>query len=222
MRLSIIIPTLNEAASLPWAIAALRRRAAREAVCEIIVADCGSLDGSLGLAVSLGASVVQDDPPLVSRAAALNKGAARASGDVLLFLDADCIVPSGYDRAMATALRDPSVVGGAFEFALDGSNVGLRLVEWINRVFQRINGYPSRGIMEASDFCRRLSREGHLALLRGRMKTSPRRFLEGGIGRVLAQDIVIWWLDLIGSSTDRFAAAYRENNVRRGRSLRCR
>ena len=203
---------------------------------EIIVADCGSVDGTANLAARLGVRVVQDDPRPDSRAAALNAGAARATGDVLLFLDADSTVPRGYDRAIGRALRDAGVVGGAFEFALDPWAFGVRLVEIVNRiryrlwplyygdqgifvragVFRRVKGYPPRRILEASDFCRVLRREGRLVLLRHRLMTSSRRFLEGGVFRVLGQDVRIWWLDLVGRPTEPLAVAYQENNRRRG------
>src|SRR5262245_41747205 len=118
MRLSIIIPTLNEAHHLALAIAHARLQAVPGPPHEIIVADCGSVDGTADLAVRLGASLVQKRPALSSRAAALNSGAAEATGDVFLFLDADTLAPHGYDRAIKQALGDPDVVGGAFEFAL--------------------------------------------------------------------------------------------------------
>jgi glycosyltransferase involved in cell wall biosynthesis len=236
VKLSIIIPTLNEARYLGRAVASARR-ATLGAPPEVIVADCGSVDGTVELAMSLGVCLARDQPSLDSRAAALNHGATQAGGDVLLFLDADSIVPRGYDRAMARALEDPQVVGGAFEFALDGPGFGLRVVEIINRVryriwpryygdqglfvrrrvFERLKGFPRRRILEASDFSRALGRRGKVILLGGRMKTSPRRFLDGGIYRVLAQDVLIWWLDLIGRPTEKFATAYQKNNRRRGR-----
>jgi rSAM/selenodomain-associated transferase 2 len=236
MRLSIIIPTLNEARYLAGAVEAVRRRAALAGPHEVIVVDCGSVDGTAELAGRLGVRVVRPRPTPDSRAAALNRGAAEAGGDVLLFLDADTAVPPGYDRAIRAALRDPQVVGGAFEFALDGRDPGLRLVELINRVryriwpwyygdqgifarvaaFRRVGGYPSRRILEASDFCRALARRGRLVLLHAPIKTSPRRFLEGGIYRVLVRDAWIWWLDLVGLPTERFGLAYQENNHQRG------
>jgi glycosyltransferase involved in cell wall biosynthesis len=236
MRLSIIIPTLNEARHLAAAVAEARRRAVLGPPHEIIVADCGSADGTADLAAGLGTHLVQDRPALCSRAAALNRGAAEATGDVFLSLDADTLVPHGYDRAIRQALRDPLVVGGAFEFALDGTHPGLRLVELINRVryriwplyygdqgvfvradvFRRVRGYPERRLLEASDFCRRLGREGKLVLVRKYARTSARRFLEGGVYAVLAHDVRIWWLDLIGRPTEQFGPAYQENNRRRG------
>jgi cellulose synthase/poly-beta-1,6-N-acetylglucosamine synthase-like glycosyltransferase len=190
------------------------------------------------LAARLGVRVVTENPPLDSRAAALNAGAAHATGDVLLFLDADSIVPRNYDLAIEKALRDPRTVGGAFEFALDGPEYGLRIVEVINRiryriwpyyfgdqgifvradVFRQLGCFPRRRIMEASDFCRKLNREGRLVLIHKPMKTSARRFLQGGVYCVLAHDIRIWLLDLMRFSTEGYGPAYQQNNQRRGQT----
>jgi glycosyltransferase involved in cell wall biosynthesis len=82
MRLSIIIPTLNEARYLPGAVAHVRRQAVLGPPHEVIVADCGSGDGTADLAVRLGARLAPGPPPR-SRAAACNRGAVAASGDVL-------------------------------------------------------------------------------------------------------------------------------------------
>jgi glycosyltransferase involved in cell wall biosynthesis len=236
VRLSIIIPTLNEARYLATAVEQARARAALGPPHEILVADCGSTDGTAELAACLGTRLAGGWPPPGSRAAACNRGVAVATGDVLLFLDADTLVPPGYDRAIHHALRTPDVVGGAFEFALDGSEVGLRLVEFINRIryilwpvyygdqgvfaraaaFREVGGYPDRRLLEASRFCRRLRRVGRVVLLRQPMTTSARRFVEGGILRVLAHDARIWLLDLLGLPTEPLGQAYQEDNRRRG------
>ena len=234
MRLSILIPTLNEARYLPAAVAAVRRRAADGPPHEVLVADCGSADGTAELAARLGVRLTQGPAP-ASRAAALNRAANAATGDVFLSLDADTLVPRGYDRAIRQALRNPHAVGGAFEFALDGPAFGLRVVEVINRiryriwplyygdqglfvraaVFRRVGGYPERRILEASDFCRLLGRRGRLVLVRKYMLTSARRFVEGGIWRVLAHDVRIWALDLFRLPTEQFGVTYQENNLTR-------
>jgi glycosyltransferase involved in cell wall biosynthesis len=235
MRLSILIPTLNEAHYLAAAVAQVRRCAVLGPPHEIIVADCNSADGTAEMALHLGTQLVQEQPPLSSRAAALNRAAAEATGDVLLSLDADTLVPHGYDRAIRDALRGRYVIGGAFEFALDGPQLGLRIVEAINRiryrlwplyygdqgifvraaVFRRVGGYPERRILEASDFCRRLARRGRMVLVRKYMRTSARRFVEGGITSVLAHDVRIWLLDLLRRPTEQFGSAYQDNNRRR-------
>ncbi len=236
MRLSIIIPTLNEARHLAASVERARTQAELGPPHEIIVADCGSTDGTADLAARLGTRLSGGWPPPGSRAAACNRGADEAAGDVLLFLDADTLVPQGYDRAIQQALRSPAVVGGAFEFALDGPQLGLRVVEIVNRLryllwplyygdqgvfaraaaFKAVGGYPDRLLLEASEFCRRLSRIGRLVLLRRPMTTSARRFVEGGIFRALAHDARIWLRDLLGQPTEQFGRAYQENNCRRG------
>jgi glycosyltransferase involved in cell wall biosynthesis len=236
MRLSIVIPTLNEEGYLRTAVTEVRRQAVLGPPPEILVADCGSVDGTADLAVRLGTRLITAETKFPSRAVALNQGAQKANGEVLLFLDADTLVPHGYDKAILRALRDPAIVGGAFEFALEGPQLGLRLVELINRVryriwplfygdqgvfartsvFRQVGGYPEQRLLEASAFCARLRRQGRLVLLRRFMKTSPRRFLEGGIYRVLSHDCWIWWLSLLGRNTDGFGEAYQENNHRRG------
>ncbi len=236
MRLSIVIPTLNEAHYLTETVTQARTQAALGSPPEIIVADCGSTDGTVDLATRLGTRLACGQPPPESRAAACNCGAAAATGDVLLFLDADTLVPDGYDESIQQAFRGPQVVGGAFEFALDGPQLGLRLVECINQVryhllplyygdqgvfvradaFRAVRGYPERRLLEAADFCRRLRRVGQLLLIRKPMTTSARRFLEGGIVRVLAHDTRIWLLDFLGLATEKYGAAYREDNRQRG------
>lgn len=91
-RVSIIVPTLNEAGHLSRTLSAARRAAEHCGLeYELIVPDNGSIDGSQALASSLGARVL--DCPGVSIAALRNRGAAAASGDWLAFLDADMEVP---------------------------------------------------------------------------------------------------------------------------------
>ncbi|UCE79092.1 MAG: TIGR04283 family arsenosugar biosynthesis glycosyltransferase [Nitrospiraceae bacterium] len=238
MKLSIIIPTLNESHYLPVSIQAVRDRSVWRPH-EVIVADCGSSDDTPDIATQSGAIVVRDDADLSSRASAMNRGASSATGDVLLFLDADSLVPKGYDDLIRKALQQPVVVGGAFEFAFDGTGLLLRMVELVNRlryriwpryfgdqgifvrkeVFDQLHGYPAMRIMEASHFCVMLNRVGKLKLIRSQMKTSPRRFTEGGVCRVFAKDIWIWWLDLLGRQTERFADAYQKNNRARGKKV---
>jgi rSAM/selenodomain-associated transferase 2 len=236
VQLSIIIPTLNEARYLARAVEQVRTHAILGPPHEIIVSDCGSTDGTTELAARLGTRRAGGWPPPNSRAAACNRGATEATGDVLLFLDADTRVPAGYDRAIEHALWSHAVVGGAFEFALDGPQLGLRLVEIINHVryrlwplyygdqgvfvradaFRSVGGYPERLLLESSDFCRRLRQAGRLVLIRKPMTTSARRFVEGGILRVLAHDVRIWALDVLRLPTQQHGPAYQEDNRRRG------
>src|SRR5262249_50958141 len=148
VRLSILIPTLNEARHLSAAVDRARQQAALGPPHEILVADCGSTDGTADLAVRLGARLVQGRPPPSCRASALNRAACAATGDALLSLDANRLAPPGSARAIEQALRKPQVVGGAFEFALDDPRFGLRVVEFINRLRYRLwpHYYGDQGV----------------------------------------------------------------------------
>lgn len=227
-EISIIIPARNEADFLPATLAALKRKAVTSAVKEVIVVDGGSQDNTAAVAREAGAEVVLCPPAQRGRARQLNLGAERSRGDILLFLDADSIVPAGFDAEILTALRMPQCVGGAFEFKLEGNEFGLRVVEFINRsryrlwpwyygdqgifvardAFRQAGGYPPVALMEASDFCRALGRNGKMVLIHLDMVTSSRRFREGGIYRVLGFDIHMWWRNLTGQDVEQFARAY--------------
>lgn len=226
--ISIIIPTLNEAAYLGRTLEQFEGRSDLE----LIVCDCNSSDATLTVAEAGGARIVEGDPAPDSRARALNLGAIEARGDILLFLHADTLLPPNFEDHIRTC----GAVGGAFEFALDGPGWKLRLVEILNRlryrVFPRyfgdqaiftqrdaffaVDGYPEVEIMEDSAFCRQLRTRGRLALLRHPALTSPRRFHDGGPLRVLAHDAWLWLRDELRLSNTHAAHNYRRNNEDRG------
>lgn len=240
MELSVVIPTLNEERWLPAAVASVRDGARGLALggsaFEVVVADCGSVDETVTVARELGCRVVVDRS-LDGRGAAADAGGHAARGDVLLFLDADCRLPVGWDQAVAEALADPEVAGGGFEFALDGPGRGLRLVEAVDRlryrrshlfygdqglfvraeVWRRVGGFRGARILESAKLCRRLKREGRLALVPRPVLASPRRFERGGVLRVLTADIALWLAGLLRLPIDRFAGAlyWAENRRRR-------
>src|SRR5580765_3883962 len=109
MRISVIIPTLDEASALPAALASLRRRAPHE----IIVVDGGSTDATVELAAD--ARVLTG---IRGRAAQMNFGAKHASGDALLFLHADCTLDETAVDEAARLLQRPNVVAGCFRMTV--------------------------------------------------------------------------------------------------------
>lgn len=226
MDLSVVIPTLNEEAWLPSAVASVREGARGAGAAEAVVADCGSADRTAEVARRLGCRLVVD-PGLDGRGAAADAGGREARGEVLLFLDADCRLPEGWDAAIESALADPEVVGGGFELRLDGPQRGLRLVEAVNRlryrrsrlfygdqaVFVRaaawraVGGFHGARILESAKLCRRLKRRGRLVLLPLTVAASPRRFDQGGIAKVFAADVALWLAGLLRLPVDRLAGA---------------
>ncbi|MDX1951241.1 MAG: glycosyltransferase [Verrucomicrobiota bacterium] len=109
---SIIVPAYNEEAMLPRTLAALKKAVqALPASHEIIVVNDASTDNTLQVAQDHGARVISVECRQI--AAVRNRGAAIASGEILLFVDADTIVPPETLVAMAEALKNDIVGGGA-------------------------------------------------------------------------------------------------------------
>jgi rSAM/selenodomain-associated transferase 2 len=204
VTVSVIVPTLNE----EGALAATLDRARQPGVQEIIVADGGSTDATLATAAH-GADLVLAAPR--GRAAQMNAGAARARGDVFLFLHADTLVPKGFARAASAACQQPGVVGGRFDVDLQPSSPLIRLTgALMNRrsrlthistgdqaifirrdVFEQLGGYADIPLMEDIDLSRRMKRAGQIACLRQRVTTSARRWQEDGVVRTI---LLMWSL----------------------------
>lgn len=200
--LSVIVPTLNEAAQLPDTLAHVR--AVLGGGDEIIVADGGSADDTREIAAGLEARVIQSAR---GRGTQLNAGAGVARGDILLFLHADThLLPDAADL-IRRALNDPAVLGGNFTLRFDASGPLPRLFAavynarsrrsrifygdsalWVRRaIFDAIGGYQEAALMEDYALCLALRAEAKrrhpnlslsrtLPLLPSPVITSARRF----------------------------------------------
>jgi rSAM/selenodomain-associated transferase 2 len=203
MRLSIIIPVLNEAnciADLLRAIAPLRARG-----CEIIVADGGSTDGTMQIAAPYADSVIQS---IRGRAHQMNAGAADAKGDILLFLHADTQLPPKADQLIATALAN-GALWGRFDVKITGQSRWLPIIAAMMNLrsrmtgiatgdqamfmtrglFIHIGGFPSLPLMEDITLSGLLKRVVAPACLRAKVTTSGRRWDQHGALRT----IVLMW-----------------------------
>ena len=121
MRLSVVVPTLEEEATLDATLARVRAAG----VHELIVVDGGSRDRTAAVAARHADRVLRAPP---GRATQMNAGAAAASGDVLLFLHADTLLPPDFAEAIARALADPAMIAGRFDLRLDGDSPLLPVV----------------------------------------------------------------------------------------------
>ena len=152
MLLSIIIPACNEEAYLPATLAALHE-AARSLAVEIIVVDNGSTDRTAQVAADAGAIVLSE--PVRNVARARNRGAAAATGEWLVFIDADTIVPSNLLRRIAEL--ESACIGGAVDARYHVSRLTVRLyLQW-----WRIVGTLAGLAQGATQFCRRDAFDGY-------------------------------------------------------------
>lgn len=232
-RLSVIIPTLNEAAVLADTLEQLQKNVvlpdgdgSPAAELEIIVADGGSRDATREIAAGRGAAVIEVDG---GRAAQLNAGAARARGDWLLFLHADTLPPPGYPELILQALDDPATVAGAFRLGIEGEGAALRLVElganlrsrWLRmpygdqgiflskRVFEEVGGFAPLPIMEDFQLIRRLGRRGPVVTLPQAVRTAARRWRQMGVLRTCLINQLMLLGFRLGVAPQRLARFYR-------------
>lgn len=105
--LTIVIPTYNEEEYLPFLLRSIQGQTYKDY--EVVVADAQSKDKTREIAVSFGARVVEGGPVAVGR----NNGAAAAKGDILLFLDADVVLPDPWFLQMTTAEFEKRTLGAA-------------------------------------------------------------------------------------------------------------
>ena len=187
MKLSVVIPTLNEEASLGRLLDRLRLA---PGVHEVVVSDGGSSDGTAALVLPPH-RLVRSEP---GRGQQLRTGAEVATGDALLFLHADVLPPVDVAAQISGAL-DSGDVGGNFRLRYpDGGPLG-RWLEWLAPLYRRLpryygdsgifarrdahdacGGFPHVPIMEDVVFVRRLEAAGRTAYLPGPMMSAARRW----------------------------------------------
>lgn len=212
MKLSVIVPMLNEAKTIAATLDAIRKGAPDS---EIIVVDGGSNDGSTEVARSRCDSLVQSRR---GRARQMNTGASCAHGDALAFVHADTIVPLTFGDDIARALTDEQIIAGRFDIVLDVDSPLWRFLAWsINvrsrvmksgtgdqAIFVRRSSFIAAGcfsnleICEDVDLMRRLRRMGRIACLQQRVMTSARRWRNDGPIRTILRMWLIKSLFLAG------------------------
>jgi rSAM/selenodomain-associated transferase 2 len=225
MKISVIIPTLNEEACLENLLSSL----AAYDFGEIIVADGGSTDRTRHIARAYTPKVI-DSP--VGRGIQLNRGAEEAGGDVLLFLHADSRIKNDIIPEIRRALTIPGVVGGAFRLKIDSTKPGLRLISaaanlrarllglafgdqgiFVKReVFDKLGGFSNIPLMEDVDFINRLRRAGKFVILNEDLPTSPRRWQQEGIIACTLRNWLILSLHTLGVPAGQLQKWYK--NVR--------
>lgn len=191
MRLSIIIPTFNEASHIEQLIAHLKRHGSAS-LADVIVSDGGSTDNTLLLAQAAGATATK--APRKGRAAQMNHGAALASGDVLYFVHADVQIPESYVQDIREAVSG-GYHFGSYRFRFDSPRSILRFNAYFTRfdtlsvrggdqtlfitrtLFEAIGGFDEYYvIMEDYDILRRAAQQARFKLIQKDVVVSARKY----------------------------------------------
>jgi len=222
MKISIIMPVLDEAAEIEATLGALV--SFRQRGVEVIVVDGGSSDNTADLARPLADRVVTSAR---GRGLQMNAGAAAATGDVLLFLHADTRLPDGADRLVLDGLAGSGKTWGRFDVRIDGGATFALISTFMNArsrltgiatgdqalfvtrtAFENVDGFPAIALMEDVALSAALKRIGRPLCLTARVTTSSRRWHRYGVLRTI---LLMWKLRLafyFGSDPVQLARSY--------------
>ncbi|RFP65024.1 glycosyltransferase [Hymenobacter lapidiphilus] len=222
---SIIIPTFNEGSHIGRLLAHLRAINGADAAVELVVADGGSLDDTAAEAAAHGARVVQC--PRRGRAAQLNHGAARATGQILYFLHADSLPPATLLPDLRAAVAT-GAVAGCYRLRFDEPHWFLAANAWFTRfnfngirygdqslfvrreVFERAGGYREQlQLLEDQEIVGRLRQHGPFRVLPGYIVTSARKYRRNGIYRLQAVFALLTGLFWLGVPQARLVQLYQ-------------
>jgi len=199
--ISVVIPTLNAETGLTTTLAALVPAAVQGVVREVIIADGGSGDGTAQIADMAGAHLIRSAP---GRGLQLAAGAAKARANWFLFLHADTVLETGWERDAGAFIErvdggERPLAAASFRFALDDYGLRPRLLETSvglrcamlrfpygdqgllipRRLYNQLGGYRPLPLMEDVDLVRRLGRR-RLVMLRACAVTSAIRYKRDG------------------------------------------
>jgi rSAM/selenodomain-associated transferase 2 len=225
MRISTIIPAINEAESIERAVSSAWVAGADE----VVVVDGGSHDRTPELASHHGAIVLESQ---AGRAIQQNAGAREATGEVFLFQHADCWLAPTAIHQLRRELDHPGTLGGAYRQRIEAGGIGYRFLELGNAlrvrwrglpygdqgiflrrsVFQRLGGFPQVPLMEDLILMRQLRRRSWPRLLPGPIFVSARRWQRHGILRQTIRNWLLVFAFQRGESPARLAAAYRRHD----------
>jgi len=226
MKISIIIPVLNEEEHISLLLSYLKKNSSTKNIAEIIVVDGGSTDGTFMSAEAENAVVISSKK---GRAKQLNKGAKNATGDVLYFLHADSFPPKNFDVEILQAIQNGHPAG-CFRLKFDSNHWWLKLAGWLTRfnlsncrggdqsqfitraLFDDIGGYDeSYRIYEDNVLIRELYKRKHFTVIPKTITTSARLYKEKGVWTLQYHFWAIHLKKRLGASADELYAYYSKH-----------
>lgn len=225
MKISIIIPTYNEAATIRGVVEFLLQQMRGQNI-EIIVADGQSPDGTLTTIADLPIRALTS--PRKGRGAQMNYGASVATGDWFYFLHADSIPPRGFVEQIRQALT-AGYGAGCFRLRFDHQHWFLKSNAWFTRfdwdwvrfgdqslfvtreIFEKAGRFREDWVvMEDQEIIRRLKKHGRFTICADYVTTSARKYLDNGIIRLQVVFFIIWMQWKLGYSEQQLVRTYRK------------
>ena len=222
-KISVIIPARNEAGCITGVV----RQVLAGFNTEVIVVDGGSADDTRERAAAAGATVLESLP---GRAVQMNRGVRSATGEVLLFLHADSVLPEAWDCHIRRVIKQPRTMLGYFRFAIIGEFRGRLLVEWATNIrsslfkrpygdqglflrrrdFFALGGFPDVPILEDLLLVKKARQRGRLDCTHSPLGTSGRRWMHYGVIKTTLLNQWILLAAWFGGDLSRLQQAYRQ------------
>lgn len=220
LAFSVVIPTLNEE---KWTPGQVRRIHTLDSRVQVIVVDAGSTDDTVAKARDAGAEVCRAP---AGRGKQMNAGAARASGDILLFLHADTLLPRNAFELLGAYFNRPDINIGTFRLRFDRNHWLLRLYAIFSRLdsvfttfgdqcivvrrgfFEALGGFPNWPLFEDVALLQRARAVTRVYSFPAAVTTSARRFEQAGVVRQSLRNAWLVLRYLAGSSPFELAEEY--------------
>ena len=225
MKLSIIIPTLNEELKLPQLLDVIVPLTYNYD--EIIVVDAESSDKTVSIAKEYGVKTITSEKE--SRAHQMNLGADQANGDVYYFVHADVMPPSSF-RQDVDAVLEKGSNAACYKFEFDKKHPMLKFNSWWTQfnfmfcrggdqtlfvkkeTFEKLNGFDEDFIiMEDFDFIRRLRKKSKFSIIQKAVVVSARKYEKNSYLKVNLINLWSYWSFMFGRSPQKIKEFYKKH-----------
>jgi rSAM/selenodomain-associated transferase 2 len=227
MKLSIIIPVLNEETAISELLNHLNNIKNPEFTSEIIVIDGGSIDKTQEILKSYPEIKVLFSEK--GRAKQMNFGAKNAHSEILYFLHCDTFPPLNFDSEIVNQVQN-SKLSGCFKMKFDNNHIVLKVSQWFTRfnfqafrggdqslfvkrnLFEKLNGFNEKLIIyEDNELIARLYKNSKFTVIQKTVTTSARKYLKNGIWKLQFHFLMIHIKFWLGSSQEKLVKYYVKN-----------
>ncbi len=224
-QISIIIPVLNEAATIGALLKHIEKVSTRKQQVEIIVVDGGSIDETVTIAKNAGVTVIEAPK---GRARQMNVGARVAVNDVLYFLHADSFPPKNYDALILNEISKGNQAG-CFRMRFDSNHWWLRLASWLTQfswracrggdqsqfitkaLFIELGGFDEKyTIYEDNDLINKLYARKQFVVINKKLTTSCRLYKKKGVWKLQYHYWTIYVKKWLGASAEELHEYYKK------------